>query len=173
VRLDTSLSSTPFNRNRSLNPFTAIPQIPDVPLTPSSSNSEGYSDHEGACRPVLVYIRRILTSRPASPLLRHRNPRSQRYSTYHFSIQSFELDTMGIRDGCDWALSYILFSVIRFFQFVLALVVCGLYGVDLNSARKQHKYADGKWVCSITQPCSIIDIMSSELSGALDIESRS
>jgi len=53
---------------------------------------------------------------------------------------------MGIRDGCNWALSYILFSVIRFIQFVMGLVVCGLYGVDLNAARKQHKYADGKWV---------------------------
>lgn len=53
---------------------------------------------------------------------------------------------MGFRDGCDMALSYILFSVIRFFQFVMALVVCGLYGVDLHAANKQGKYSDGKWV---------------------------
>jgi len=40
-----------------------------------------------------------------------------------------------------------LFSVIyRFCQLVLALTVCGLYGVDLNDARKQGKYSDGKWV---------------------------
>jgi hypothetical protein len=37
-------------------------------------------------------------------------------------------------------------SVFRFFQFVMAITVCGLYGVDLNNARKAGKYADGKWV---------------------------
>lgn len=43
-------------------------------------------------------------------------------------------------------LSFLLYSVLRFFQLILALTVCGLYGVDLDNARKAHKYADGKWV---------------------------
>ena len=37
---------------------------------------------------------------------------------------------------------------LRFFQFVLGLAVVGLYAQDLNRARKQHAYADAKWVCS-------------------------
>ncbi|KAI1370735.1 hypothetical protein F4677DRAFT_437663 [Hypoxylon crocopeplum] len=41
---------------------------------------------------------------------------------------------------------YVLFSVLHFFQFVLAVTVCGLYGVDLQRARSQGKYTDGKWV---------------------------
>ena len=36
--------------------------------------------------------------------------------------------------------------LLRFAQFVLGLTVCGLYGVDLNAARKAHVYTDGKWV---------------------------
>lgn len=43
-------------------------------------------------------------------------------------------------------ISYVLFSVLHFFQFVLALTVAGLYGVDLDNARKAGKYTDGKWV---------------------------
>jgi hypothetical protein len=43
-------------------------------------------------------------------------------------------------------IGFIVHTVIRFFQFVLALVVCGLYGVDLTAAREQHYHADGKWV---------------------------
>ncbi|MCJ1372114.1 hypothetical protein MMC20_003335 [Loxospora ochrophaea] len=35
---------------------------------------------------------------------------------------------------------------LRFFQLVLALTVAGLYGVDLNNARKHGVYADSKWV---------------------------
>lgn len=41
---------------------------------------------------------------------------------------------------------YIFMSVLRFVQFVLAITVCGLYGVDLHNAAEQHKYADSKWV---------------------------
>jgi hypothetical protein len=46
-------------------------------------------------------------------------------------------------------LHFIFFSIIRLLQFVLALTVCGLYGQDLNNARMQHKYADGKWVYAV------------------------
>ncbi|MCJ1383607.1 hypothetical protein MMC17_006721 [Xylographa soralifera] len=46
-------------------------------------------------------------------------------------------------------LGFIVHTVIRFFQFVLGLTVIGLYGVDLNAARIEHKYADGKWVYAV------------------------
>jgi len=36
--------------------------------------------------------------------------------------------------------------VLRFFQFVLALTVAGLYGIDLHRAHEAHAYTDGKWV---------------------------
>lgn len=36
--------------------------------------------------------------------------------------------------------------VLRFFQFVLAITVAGLYGVDLHAAAKAGVAADGKWV---------------------------
>ncbi|KAH8648379.1 hypothetical protein BX600DRAFT_517771 [Xylariales sp. PMI_506] len=48
-----------------------------------------------------------------------------------------------------FALSYLLFSIAHFFQFVLALTVIGLYGVDLDNARKAGVYADGKWVFAV------------------------
>ncbi|PMD33113.1 hypothetical protein L207DRAFT_590181 [Hyaloscypha variabilis F] len=53
---------------------------------------------------------------------------------------------MGILHGAEMTLSYILHSIFRLIQIVLALAVCGLYGVDLNRADKEHKYSDGKWV---------------------------
>ncbi|MCJ1485842.1 hypothetical protein MMC06_006017 [Schaereria dolodes] len=40
---------------------------------------------------------------------------------------------------------FIIHTTLRLFQFVLALTVLGLYGVDLNNARKEHKYVDSKW----------------------------
>lgn len=54
---------------------------------------------------------------------------------------------MGILNGVEMTLSYILHSVFRLIQIIMALAVCGLYGVDLNKADKEHKYSDGKWVC--------------------------
>jgi hypothetical protein len=53
---------------------------------------------------------------------------------------------MGILHGAEMTLSYILHSVFRLIQIIMALAVCGLYGVDLNKADKEHKYSDGKWV---------------------------
>ncbi|KAH9905332.1 hypothetical protein F4778DRAFT_703121 [Xylariomycetidae sp. FL2044] len=41
---------------------------------------------------------------------------------------------------------YLLFAILHFFQFVLSVTVCGLYGVDLQRARTHGKYTDGKWV---------------------------
>ncbi|KAK3943928.1 hypothetical protein QBC46DRAFT_13887 [Diplogelasinospora grovesii] len=43
-------------------------------------------------------------------------------------------------------LSYWLFVALLFFEFVLAVTVCGLYGVELNRASKAGQGADGRWV---------------------------
>ncbi|KAI8951547.1 hypothetical protein F4801DRAFT_283599 [Xylaria longipes] len=53
---------------------------------------------------------------------------------------------MGLRD---MSKSYVLFSLMHFAQFVLSIVVIGLYGTDLDRARKAGAYADGKWVYAI------------------------
>lgn len=39
--------------------------------------------------------------------------------------------------------------LVRFFQFILGIVVIGLYATDLNNARKQGKYVDSKWVWAV------------------------
>ena len=44
--------------------------------------------------------------------------------------------------------------VLRSAQLIVALVVVGLYSVDLNAATKADKYADGKWVSSPPDPKS-------------------
>ncbi|KAG7291496.1 hypothetical protein NEMBOFW57_001515 [Staphylotrichum longicolle] len=44
------------------------------------------------------------------------------------------------------ALSYLLFVLLHVSQFILAVTVCALYGVDLDRARKAGVHADGKWV---------------------------
>lgn len=36
--------------------------------------------------------------------------------------------------------------ILRFFQFVLAITVAGLYGVDLSNGAKAHVAPDGRWV---------------------------
>ncbi|KAK3331152.1 hypothetical protein B0H66DRAFT_587410 [Apodospora peruviana] len=46
----------------------------------------------------------------------------------------------------DVSKSYLAFFTLHFFQFILAVTVCGLYGYELDRARKAGKYADGKWV---------------------------
>jgi len=51
-----------------------------------------------------------------------------------------------IRNKINISLPQILLICLRFVQFALALTVCGLYGVDLNNARKQKKYVDSKWL---------------------------
>lgn len=44
------------------------------------------------------------------------------------------------------ALSYLLFVLLHVSQFILAVTVCALYGIDLDRARKAGVHADGKWV---------------------------
>ena len=41
---------------------------------------------------------------------------------------------------------FIVHTVLRFFQFVLACTVLGLYGTDLNNARIHGVKGDSKWV---------------------------
>ena len=53
--------------------------------------------------------------------------------------------------------SYLAFSIVHFIQFVLAITVCGLYGVDLSRAAKAGKYQDSKWVgCSGSRPVRLV-----------------
>jgi len=46
--------------------------------------------------------------------------------------------------------SNLLNLFLRTLQLIDGLVVIGLYGVDLNRANKEDKYADGKWVYAVT-----------------------
>ncbi|OBT69451.1 hypothetical protein VE03_01180 [Pseudogymnoascus sp. 23342-1-I1] len=46
-------------------------------------------------------------------------------------------------------MTYLAFGVVRFLQFILALTVCGLYGVDVTSARNAHESTDGRWAYAI------------------------
>ncbi|KAI0506189.1 hypothetical protein F5B22DRAFT_625093 [Xylaria bambusicola] len=45
--------------------------------------------------------------------------------------------------------SYVAFAVLHFILFVLALAVIGLYGTDVDRARKHGVDADGKWVFAL------------------------
>ncbi|KAI1187822.1 hypothetical protein F5B17DRAFT_430162 [Nemania serpens] len=45
--------------------------------------------------------------------------------------------------------NYVLFAILHCSQFVLAVTVIGLYGTDLDRARKGGGFADGKWVYAI------------------------
>ena len=47
-------------------------------------------------------------------------------------------------------MTFLVFSLLRFFQFVFAITVCGLYGVDVTSMRKAHIDTDGRWVCPLS-----------------------
>lgn len=58
-------------------------------------------------------------------------------------------DTLGARASQKfsiWRATTKWHFVIRLFQFVLALVVVGMYGTFLNRAMQADVYADGKWV---------------------------
>ncbi|KAG9243557.1 hypothetical protein BJ878DRAFT_510222 [Calycina marina] len=53
---------------------------------------------------------------------------------------------MGIKDAFEFTLGTIIHTIFRFIQLVLALTVCGLYGVDLHKSNSEDKYSDGKWI---------------------------
>ena len=63
---------------------------------------------------------------------------------------------MGIRDrgSSRFSVTNIINLILRFLQMVFALAVVGLYAQDLNKARKEHKYSDGKWVCLLNRHIS-------------------
>ena len=44
---------------------------------------------------------------------------------------------------------YWLESILRFIQFVPAVAVAGLYGVDLSNVRDAHKRADSRWIYAV------------------------
>ncbi|VBB73706.1 Putative protein of unknown function [Podospora comata] len=46
----------------------------------------------------------------------------------------------------NFTLSYMLFTILHFCQFVLAITVCALYGVELDRARKANVSGDSKWI---------------------------
>jgi len=48
-----------------------------------------------------------------------------------------------------YSMSFIAFTILHFCQFVMAITVCALYGVELDRARKAHVSGNSKWVCSL------------------------
>ena len=60
---------------------------------------------------------------------------------------------MGFQDRSSsrFSVTSIINLILRFLQMVFALAVVGLYAQDLNKARKEHKYSDGKWVCLLNR----------------------
>ncbi len=49
---------------------------------------------------------------------------------------------------------------LRFLQFILAITVAGLYGVDLHHAQQAHAYTDGKWVyAEVVAVLSIVTVL--------------
>ncbi|KAF2157145.1 hypothetical protein K461DRAFT_219852 [Myriangium duriaei CBS 260.36] len=56
------------------------------------------------------------------------------------------LDRIGDYSHSGGVVGAILRAVLRFFQFVFAITVCGLYGTDLHAAHKAGVGMDGRWV---------------------------
>jgi hypothetical protein len=56
------------------------------------------------------------------------------------------LDFIGNSSSSGGVAGALIRLVLRFFQFIFAITVAGLYGVDLHAANKEHAYTDGKWV---------------------------
>lgn len=56
------------------------------------------------------------------------------------------VDKVVNRDGPGGIVGAIIRIVIGFLQFILAITVAGLYGVDLHNASKAGVGADSKWV---------------------------
>lgn len=44
---------------------------------------------------------------------------------------------------------YLGFTALHFIQFILAIVVIGLYGVDINNPGDQNRYDSARWVRSL------------------------
>jgi hypothetical protein len=50
-------------------------------------------------------------------------------------------------------ISFLAFAVLRFFQLVMALTVCGLYAVGLHNTRVAGVSPDARWVCFLQLSC--------------------
>ena len=55
------------------------------------------------------------------------------------------MDHIAARSSSGGLTGAVVRIVLRFLQFVLALTVAGLYGVDLHAASRAHVAADSKW----------------------------
>lgn len=49
-------------------------------------------------------------------------------------------------------MGWIIHTVLRFLQFVFAITVAGLYGTDIDNARKHGGGADSRWVSEEPSP---------------------
>nr|POF07216.1 hypothetical protein CFP56_31839 [Quercus suber] len=56
------------------------------------------------------------------------------------------LDTVRNNSHSGGIAGALLRALLRSVQFVLAIVVAALYGIDLHHAQKENAYTDGKWV---------------------------
>jgi hypothetical protein len=56
---------------------------------------------------------------------------------------------VGKADGAHGKIDALVRIVLRFLQFVLALTVAGLYGVDLNNARLNGDAMDARWIFAV------------------------
>lgn len=56
---------------------------------------------------------------------------------------------MGFRNILGMGVMYLSLAALNFIKLVLAIVVIGLYAVDLDSARKAGSYADSKWAFAV------------------------
>ncbi|EOD51001.1 hypothetical protein UCRNP2_2226 [Neofusicoccum parvum UCRNP2] len=104
-----------------------------------------YNDHKNHQRHKSTHRPNYTTQTPVSPNGGFTNPRDSYYNPTKRAtmIAINNLSQYSHHGGLPGLLLRVF---LRFFQFVLALTVCGLYGVDLNNARKAGAYADSKWV---------------------------
>lgn len=70
------------------------------------------------------------------------------------------LDFVGNHSSSGGVFGALIRLVLRFFQFVLAITVAGLYGVDLHAAHKAGAYTDGKWVyAEVVAALSVVTVL--------------
>lgn len=99
---------------------------------------------------LILFRVRYTANPPLSAHHPHKNssdlPGLTQAEKHHDTIKMAFLDTLADRSssgGFPGALSRL---ILRLLQFILAITVAGLYGVDLHHARQAHAYTDGKWV---------------------------
>lgn len=55
-------------------------------------------------------------------------------------------DYMGTRSSSGGLCGALVRAILRFCQFVMAITVAALYGIDLQAAHNAGVYTDGRWV---------------------------